>query len=171
MLVNFINQKFFGAIAQTQGCQRSLIQPQNRKHTPHLGEFAGDLMQRNLVAGIAEELIQRFFNFTQRGSQFVNHTAHRLTITDTSVELLHPAFKRLGLTPRNDMLQTMRQTMAPLCHLGLGRIQIGIGRFQIKDCRGHFHGHRRTRWLTRFRGSVNRVSEGTREVATLGVEL
>ena len=67
------------------------------------------------------------------------------------------------------MFQAPRQLHAALCHLGVGRIHVFIGRFQVQHGRGNFHGDRGRRRLTGFDGALDRMRHGARQLATFRV--
>ena len=97
-------------------------------------------MQRNFVNRIAKKCVQRFFDLSECGAQFINDATHDLTVADPAVQVFHPTFQRLGLSTRIDVLQTPCKAVATLCHVRVRRVQILIGRLKIQHRSGHFHG-------------------------------
>ena len=159
--IHLVHQEFFDAVAHAQRRHRSLVQTQHGKHSPHLRQLAGHLVQRDRVLRIAEKLVQRFFNLTQRSSQFVHHAAHGLAVADPAVQLLHPPFKRFRLCAAYHVVQAVRQPGAALGHPGFRRIEIVVRRLQVQDGGGNFHRHRRRRRLS----NAHRGFDGTRQCA------
>ncbi len=146
--VDIVHQELLDAGAHAQGCDGGLVQTQNRKHTTHLCQLAGHFPQWRLVLWVAEKLIQGPFHFTQRGTQFIHHTAHGLSVTDAPVQFLHPGFQRLRLAARAHMLQTLCQPGAAFGHVRVCGIQVIVGGFQIQDRGRDFHGDRGHRGAT-----------------------
>ena len=126
-----VDQEFFDGVTHPQCGQRGLIKPQHREDSAHLRELAGHFVQGNLVLGVAKELIQRLLNLPQRRSKLIDHTAHGLTVTDTTVKVFHPAFQWLRLAFCTHMLKSLGQPHTALGHLGLCWVQIFVSSLQI----------------------------------------
>ena len=116
--------------AQNRLC--GLLKTQHGQNTAHLRQLARHSAQHTLVTRVAEKHIQRRLHFCQRGSQLSHYAAHRLFITDSPVQLFHPALQRLWRAPGANVLKTLCQTRHTQRHLRIVGVQIFKRRFQIK---------------------------------------
>ena len=157
--VEGVHQQLLHHGAHAQGRQRRLVQPQDGKNAAHLCQAARYLVQRPLALRLAEELIERLLDEGQGGAQFLHHAAHGLAFADTPVQLLHPDFQRLRRLTRHGLAQTPCQTGAALTHLGVGRIPIVVGGFQIEDGGRDFHGQRRLGGLAGTGAEFHRLAQ------------
>ena len=117
-----------------------LLKSQHRQHTPHLCKLRDGHVQAAFLLWGAKELIERFFNVSQRYLELAHDTAHGLTIAHTPVELLHPRVQRLRWLARQHSLKPVGQGLGALGELGCAGIKILKGGFQVQRCGGYFHG-------------------------------
>ena len=171
LLVDFGVEHLLNTALHVQNRPGGLVKTQHRKHAAHLGQLAGHRLQGGFVLGVAKKDVQRFFKLAQRHPQFAHHTAHGLFVTDTAVELLHPAFQRLGLTSRADCFQTLRQVAGPDGQLGIVGVQIFEGSLQVKHRGCDLHGQFDPRRLRGSGGAVDCAAQGLREKLAWRVQL
>ena len=138
LLVHFGHQHLLHAVAHAQHRLGSLIQAQNRKNAAHLRELTGYGGQGRFFLRIAEKYIQGLLQFTERNTQLAHHAAHGLLVTDPPVKLFHPRLQRLGLAAASGRVQTLGQPGRPAGQLGVARIQVFKGRFEVKHGGCHF---------------------------------
>lgn len=136
-------QQRFGLRAHVGNRRSRRFQPQDRQHTPHLGEQRRGLRQLIECLGIAVVLIEGFFGLRQGMSQLTDDCAHRLLVADVAEQLLHPRLDRPGIL----LLGRPRDALG---QLGGARGEFlgvwpnaGKRRVQIQQGRGDFEGQRR----------------------------
>ena len=117
-----------------------LVKSQHREHTTHLRQLRHRDVQTTLFTGCTKKLVQRFFGLTERYLEFTHHTAHRLAITDSPVQLLHPGIQRLGRSTGTHAIQPLGQRLRALGHFSVTRVKIFERRLQVQGGRGDLHG-------------------------------
>ena len=132
-------QQALHGLAHARHRQRRLVQPQHRHHAPHLPQEGGNRSQGRRVLGVAEKLVHGALGFAQRGAQFAHHTAHGLAVTEVAVQLFHPRFQRLRLTPCTHLVQAFGQPLGALRQLLWRCVQFFQGCLQVQNRCGHFH--------------------------------
>ena len=124
-----------------QSRQGRLVQAEHGKHAPHLPQARRDGLQNPRIRRISNIAVQRFFDFSERQTQFRHHRAHGFAVAHAAVQLFHPAFDGLGCAACAGLLQPRRQTRAALFHRGACKVQVRKDRFKVQQGGRHFHCH------------------------------
>ena len=97
------------------------------------------------VVGLAEELVDQLLDLGQRGAQFLHHAAHGLAVGDAAVQLLHPAFERLGRLALAHRAEPVGQAAHALGLFGVVEVGILERGLDVEQAGRDFHRQRRGR--------------------------
>ena len=135
-----------GAHAQQRG--RGVVHAQHREHAAHRGKLARHGNQHLARFGLAEVLVDQFLGFGQARAQLLHHAAHGLAIRDAAVQLLHPAFERVGRVALAHGREPVGQALHARGLFGVVEIDVVECRFDVEQAGRDFH-----RQLGRGRGA------------------
>ena len=121
--------------------QGRMVQAEHGKHAPHLPQARRDGLQHPCIRRISNIAVQRFFDFSERQTQFRHHRAHSFAVAHAAVQLFHPAFDGLGCAACAGLLQPRGQARAALFHRGACKVQVRKDRFKVQQGGRHFHCH------------------------------
>ena len=137
--IGAFQQEVIDIIAHAHAGLCGEIQTQHGQHTPHGLQDGGHTRQRCAVLRVAEELIDVLFCIGQRGAQLLHHRADGVTVGDTTVQVLHPDFQRLGRLPLSHGLDPLGQSLQPWLLLRLVKLAIFETGLHVQEAGGHFH--------------------------------
>ena len=155
-------------VTHVQHGHRGVVHAQHRKHTAHGRQLARHRDQQRALGGLAEILVDLFFNLGQRRTQLLHHAAHGLAVRDTPVQLFHPDLQRLRVVTGAHIVDALGQVLHPF---GQGRVvQVAVfdRGIQVEHAGGHFHGQRCVGRAVVVHGLGHGVLQGPVELFTGG---
>ncbi len=126
-------------VAHADDGLRRLLHAQHGQHAAHGLQLARHRDEHAALGRVAEELVDELLGLGQGRAQFLHHAAHGLPVGDAAIQLLHPAFERLGGRAGAHALDALRQALHARGFFGMVELAVLEGGVEVQDRGGHFH--------------------------------